>query len=106
MSNSSLHPTVPVLADIAIPTSGKTTGFLFDASKIGGFRGEYIAVHPAWSKSNAHGAAGNKHGLYGGRALYSTKVLALKALRHEIETRFAAQLHAIDNVIAEAEVRY
>ncbi|OBU10551.1 hypothetical protein [Morganella psychrotolerans] len=67
---SALRSTAQVQPDIAIPSSGKVTGFLFDASKIGGFRGEHIAVYPAWSKANSHGVAGNDVSLSGGRSLF------------------------------------
>ncbi|OZS72877.1 hypothetical protein CHI95_19550 [Providencia rettgeri] len=102
---SALRTTTQVQPDIAIPTSGKTTGFTYDASKIGSFKGETIAIYPAWSKPKSHGAAGNPTEFYGGLPLYSTKLLAYQALRNEIEKRFAVQLQAIDNQIQALEDR-
>ncbi|WP_272570288.1 hypothetical protein [Providencia sp. PROV255] len=102
---SALRATDLVQPDIAVPTSGKTTGFTYDASKVGSFKGETIAIYPAWSKPKSHGAAGNPTEFYGGQPLYSTKLLAYKALRNEIEKRFAAQLQAIDKQVLALEDR-
>ncbi|MBQ0270086.1 hypothetical protein [Providencia huaxiensis] len=102
---AALRVTDQVQPDIAIPASGKTTGFTYDAAKIGSFKGETIAIYPAWSKPNSHGAAGNPTEFYGGLPLYSTKLLAYQALRNEIEKRFAAQLQAIDKQILALEDR-
>jgi hypothetical protein len=58
-------------------------------------------VYQAWSESVSHGA-GEKRDGYGsqnGIDLYSTKLLALKALRADMELNFAKKLLKIDEQI-------
>jgi len=72
-------------------TEGLTTGWLPC----------YTRVEPACSSVVSH-AIGQTHETtsQGSRSLYSTKLLALKALRHEMELRFANELAGIDIQIA------
>jgi hypothetical protein len=58
-------------------------------------------VYQAWSESSSHGTGIKRDG-YGnqnGIDLYSTKLLALKALRAEMELKFAKELLKIDEQI-------
>ena len=68
----------------------------------------YSAVaFKAWSESCSHGTGdfpiGNKYrsASQGGVSLYSTKLLALRAVRHEVEKIAAKRLAEIDAMIAE-----
>ena len=66
-------------------------------------------VSQAWSETVVHGygpyPVGNKHrrASQNARTLFSTKLLALKALRHAVEMKAAADLMAIDRQIAAAQ---
>jgi hypothetical protein len=87
-----------VLPDIPVPNSGYTQGWTFNSySKI---------VEYAWSESVVHGRGEwKKHprnGSQGGVALYSTKEIALRAMRYWIEQRFMRELAAIDTQIEQA----
>ena len=87
------------------------TGSSLDALSVGWTYNSYSGcVMPACSSSIDHaiGRAGDKtppkkttsqHAI----SLYSTEVLALKALRQAMEHKFATSLAAVDRLIAEAE---
>jgi hypothetical protein len=64
-------------------------------------------VWPAWSTSITHGEgtySGNRpSGSQGGRGLYSTRELALRALRYEVACMAAVELLKIDRAISEAQ---
>lgn len=96
-----LHWTTEVLPDVPPPsngTFGMTTGWLFNTYS--------NRVAPACSTSINHSFGHNdKTDSQGSRALYSTKVLALRALRYSLEKQYADALASVDARI-EAEVRY
>ena len=57
-------------------------------------------VEQAWSSSCSHGQGPSRGpGLRGGITLFSTELLALKALRHVVEKECAARLYRIDRKI-------
>jgi hypothetical protein len=58
-------------------------------------------VFEAWSEStrNGTGHGERKHGSQGGRNLYSTKLLALQAMRHKIAMKSADVLASTDLMI-------
>lgn len=61
-------------------------------------------VYEAWSEPNAHGQGKyeNRSKMSGSRgsiALYSSKELALRGLRHEMEMKYAKNLQKIDKAI-------
>lgn len=83
---------VPDLPAPAPASSGKTSGWDFSAYGKN--------VHRAWSESYAHGhgtARGQKlSASQGSRPLYSTKLLAFRAMRNALEQRFAGELAQVD----------
>ena len=102
---AALRWTDPVNKDIPAPlysfksSDGKryTEGWDFNAySK---------KVYQAWSECVAHGTGPypvdnkNRHGSQNAISLFSTKLLALKAMRHSVERQAAADLMAIDRLI-------
>lgn len=90
----------PVEKDVPVPTyPDHTTGY--------GFNDYYCTVYEMWSESVSHG-----HGPYpgkgvarsasqNGRSMYSTRLLALRALRYAVECEAARKLREIDLQIAE-----
>lgn len=94
---AALRWTGPVAPDLPVPKSfEKTSGWHFnDHNK---------SVMQMWSESIAHGYGVERNrtisGRQGGKALYSTELLALKALRHAVECEAAAALVRIDDAIA------
>jgi hypothetical protein len=54
-------------------------------------------LHSAWGWDNPSSRGHIKQ--------YSSKLLALKALRHEMELKFAAKLHKIDQMIEEEAIK-
>lgn len=92
-----LRYTEPVAPDIPIPEGSKLTkGFLFNAYH--GHGGD--RVEPACSSSIYHAfGRDDKTDRQQPRRLYSTKVLALKALRHAVEKDVAKRLADIDTAI-------
>ena len=63
------------------------------------------AVYPAWSGPVSHGTGhdSSRFGSRGARTLYSTRRLALQALRCAAEQDFARRLASIDRLIAEED---
>ena len=60
-------------------------------------------VEQAWSSSCSHGTGTSRSsGAQGGVKLFSTELLALKALRHVVENECAARLYRIDKMIEKA----
>lgn len=94
---AALRWTEPVAPDLPVPKSfEKTSGWHFnDYNK---------SVMQMWSESVSHGHGTERDrtisGRQGGKALYSTELLALKALRHAVEREAAAALLKIDDTIA------
>lgn len=93
--------TTPVAPDVPPPKgSGSTSGWLHNS-----YRGAAIQ---AWSESVSHGLGGPDRKSTGGgsqnsRPLFSTELLALKAMRHEMEMDFAKKLAQVDRLIEEVE---
>lgn len=90
-----VDPDIPVPAlSSGIHTQGWTAG--------------YDSVRESWSESTRHGE-GRRASTPPGSAsqkgipLYSTKLLALKAVRYKMEQRFANQLWLIDQQIQKAK---
>ena len=67
--------------------------------------GDYPMAYEAWSEMCAHGDGPKRTsricGSQNGVDLYSTKLLALKACRHEVEKEAARKLAKIDRMIEE-----
>lgn len=60
-------------------------------------------VEQAWSTSCSHGTGNSMScGSQGGIKLFSTELLALRALRHAVEKECAARLYRIDRMIEKA----
>jgi hypothetical protein len=97
LTESALRRTAPVSTDVEIPNSGAplTKGFLFCAEATDGQR-----VAPACSSSTGHNFGSDK-GTSSQRPmrLYSTRLLALRALRNAAESRCARYLREIDRWI-------
>lgn len=98
---AALRWTEPVKRDLPSPLSssigdGYTSGYDFNAYS--------LEIMPAWSQSVRHGlraAAPSRHGSasQNGRALFSTPLLALQAMRHAVELESAQKLAKIDMLI-------
>lgn len=92
-----LHWTSEVKPDVPPPIGvGFTAGWLFNSySK---------TVTPACSTSVSHGTGEDpRPTTQGARSLYSTKVRALRALRHAMEQQYAEALASIDAQIKASE---
>ena len=67
-----------------------------------------MSVWQGWSDRVGHGEGKapvdykGRNGSQGSRRMYSTKALALAAMRHEMEQKFAAHLLSVDRKIATA----
>lgn len=103
LTAAALRWTAPVERDVPIPTGREVTeGWDFNTYS--------ATVSQKWSTATAHGdgpapSSGYRYlaaASQGGRRLYSTKALALAALRFEVETKAAETLRSIDSLIAEA----
>lgn len=97
-----LRATSPVPYDVPIPDQGSSeliTGFL----PTGGVD-DWSTVDVACS-SNVHHSIGrtDKTGSQHARSLYSTRLLALRALRYETEQASARRLARVDRMIEEEE---
>lgn len=93
-----LRFTEEVKPDVPAPTyrEANTTGYLF--ADYSGFGGD--STSPACSSSVHHNSRGNeKTTTQGARTLYSTRLLALRGLRHEVEQEVAQRLARIDRQI-------
>lgn len=89
--------TSPVERDVEIPNDDDSEGWDYNVYT--------KTVSHCWSSRVSHGAFYNgkkSSGSQYGIRLYSTKLLALKAMRHEIERNVAADLLRIDRMIEEA----
>ncbi|WP_134043815.1 hypothetical protein [Paraburkholderia caballeronis] len=100
-----LRWTERVTPDIPVPMGGsfaETSGYTLIGSR------DYIRVEPAWSSCVFHGtgyASSKEQKAHRGSAsqkgiaLYSTRLLALRAMRFEIESGAAKRLSSIDKMI-------
>jgi adenosylmethionine-8-amino-7-oxononanoate aminotransferase len=95
---AALRWTQPVEPDVPPPGHGLTVGYL----PVGEL-GSDPRVSEACSSSISHGLNHTKTTTQKPRTLYSTRLLALKAMRHMLEKRFAEMLANVDEQIAEAE---
>lgn len=86
-STSEVHPDVP-----APNGSGRAKGWMVRGSD---------AVY-GWSECFRHGSDGSGCASQGSKELYSTRILALRAVRYKMEQEFARQLRQIDKKINEA----
>mgnify|MGYP001598898564 CR=1 FL=1 len=97
-----LNWTDPVERDVLPPLNGTTTGFLINAMS------SQPSVLYAMSSSVSHATSldefPKKTTTQGCRWLYSTELLALKALRHELEKKYAESLARIDMRIEKAKL--
>jgi len=98
---AALRWTAPVAKDVPPPPpeNGYTEGWEFNTYK--------KSVDPYWSSCIYHGQGAAPNGndrFFSGsqnpKSLYSTKLLALMALRHEVEKEAATSLMRIDRLIA------
>ncbi len=97
---SALRWTEAVKPDVPVPAHSDpaTTGWAYNAPS--------LRIEQMWSESHAHGwgaSRGRGSASQRGRALYSTRLLAVRAMRYEVEQECAAKLAQIDRMI-EAEV--
>lgn len=97
---SALRWTEKIAPDLPIPSSGCTQGWAINS-----YDG---IVREAWSQNIRHGNGlcepdnWRQSASQNGVPLFSTKLLALKAVRHEMEKEFAKKLAAVDEAIAKA----
>jgi hypothetical protein len=101
LTQFALRHTQEVLPDIPPPPLGSphgtlTKGFLFNSySK---------EVRESCSSSMYHSYhRSDKTNTQGARHLYSSRLLALKAMRYEVEQKYAKELREIDKLIEEIE---
>lgn len=92
----SLRLTEPVFPDVEIPKYDEpdTKGFMMNSYS--------MRVDKACSSAHGHCSTGDdKTTSQGGIKIFSTKLLALKAMRSEVEIRIAKELRKIDKMIEE-----
>ena len=98
-----LRATTPAEPDIPIPESdslGLTTGFVFEGDTCA-----WPRVEPACSSFMAHGIGRNdRTSSRGGIRLFSTRLLALMALRYAVEQDCCIRLARVDSWIEEEKV--
>lgn len=86
--------------DVPVPDRDYTDGWNYNSYGEG-------RVERTWSGATSHGTyyenGSRGTGTQGGIKLYSNRVLALRAMRCEMELRFAKTLARIDAAIAEAK---
>lgn len=96
----SLHFTDPVVEDIPVPSgsSDTTRGWLFNAYR------EHDQVQRSCSSTTSHSfGRDDKTNAQQPRALFSTRLLALRALRNAVELEAATRLRGIDKMIEQEE---
>ena len=96
---AALRWTVPVVRNVGIPE------VFVNVSEGWDFNAYSVRVWEGWSRIASHGAGtklkdGYQSGTQGGRMMFSTKALALSAMRHEMEWEFAKALRCVDKQIA------
>lgn len=105
---TALHWTEEVPFDLSPPTGFMVRNHGWNIQLPWGHAFSQPEVYEAWSDSMSHGRGHPDRtprvsGSQGSAQLYSTRLLALKALRHEIERVAARQLALLDREIAKAE---
>lgn len=97
---AALRWTQPVERDVGVPLQGYSEGWDCNAHS--------MSVWLGWSSPVSHGngmvpeAGKYRSGSQGGRRMFSTKALALAAMRFEIEQKAAKDLLKVDREIAQA----
>lgn len=97
---AALRWTGPVARDVGVPLQGYSEGWDYNAHS--------QRVWLGWSDRVAHGegkvpeAGKYRSGSQGSRRMFSTKALALSAMRYEMEQKAAADLMRVDRQIAAA----
>ena len=97
---AALRWTWPVVRDVGVPLQGYSEGWDYNAHS--------QRVWQGWSDRVAHGegaapeAGKYRSGIQASRCMFSTKALALAAMRHEMEQKAAADLMRVDRQIAAA----
>lgn len=93
--------TEKVEKDVPRPDCGSTSGWDINEHVGDNSWDSHSGVYEAWSECVSHGAgvARSMSGSQGGISLYSTKLLALRALRFALERRFAKRLADVDAMI-------
>jgi hypothetical protein len=98
MRVAALRWTSPVEPDVAISETGLAKGFCYWA------KGDWPRVEVGCSSLDYHSRGIDDRTTSHGRIpLYSTRLLALKAMRHEVETLCAEKLMRIDRMIEQEE---
>jgi hypothetical protein len=98
---ASLRRTAPVEPDLDPKAAGaRVEGFNFNRQRLLSW-GSAGAVFEAWSTTYSHGEGRSAHGSQGARRLYSTRLLALRALRCAVEEWANDLLSSIDEAIRE-----
>ena len=92
-----IAPDVPVPEVFASGTAGWMAS---PARMMGHYDSPSESVEAMESTSGGHGRAGSQSRSQGGIALHSSRLRALRALRHGMEVLFARKLAAVDEEIA------
>jgi hypothetical protein len=92
---AALRWTAPIRPDMPVPQRGLSTGYLPV-----GIGTDRPSISEACSSPVNHGYGHAKTTTQGARSLYSTRLLALRALRHEVECECANLLAQVDEQIS------
>ena len=102
-----LRWTSPVPPDVLPPSNGAPFGTTVTGYVVKGAWYDSMRPVEAWSQAHRHGEGDASQTRYwasqNGRAMHSTKVLALKARRHEVEWECARILAGYDAMIEALE---
>lgn len=105
LTAAALRTTADVAADVPPPASGRaglSVGWM-----LLGERSDSARVEVACSSSVHHGVGRqDRTTSQGARHLYSSELLALKALRREVEKDCADRLRRVDRMIEEVELNW
>jgi len=100
-----LRLTQRVEPDVPVPTSFSTDCLSFGYIPIGA-QSDYPRVEVACSSSGYHAVGRtDRTTSQGARRLFSTRLLALRALRYEVEQKVAQKLAKIDKMIEDEEAK-
>ena len=97
LTAAALRSTTEVKPDLIVKESKTIRGYLPVAECSDSARVEHVE-----STTTSHKNVGSHYGSQGGVNLYSTKVLALRALRYKVEWECAKKLRAVDKMIENA----
>lgn len=98
-----LNWTEPVECDVKVPKRGETRGYLFNTYNQSIMHALSNEVHHAVSYID--GAPPTKTSSQNPTEMYSTELLALRALRHAVECESAEKLAKIDMQISEERAK-